>query len=358
MAHAGADRSAELPFQLQFSLTPEERKESQQLEFTGADALVLKRSLAINAMVLLVMLALAFGGLLLGFEPGQRLPVAVGLGVLGVAAFTFAQLRKRHQDDEPANLEVSADGLRFGEGVSSYTVPAASVERLFESENLFGVRANNLLFALPKRAFASDRRRDCFRALTSAWTQTEQAPSEGDNEPAETSAEAVTVEFRLKFLDYIDRTLMSWRSRVILSVILSVICGACVMAAIEPAPGAVFSNAEVFVYFVLPFAVVVSILVLMAGSVADWNSERAQRCDTRMTWSDRGIKRVTATEEVMLDWSQQPRFKESPWVFYVWWVGTGVWFSVPKRAFASESEIQLTRSLLATHAEESTWFWG
>lgn len=305
-------------------------------------------------------IALGGGFLSLWFRvaPGNRLWLVVGVPAFVVLVMVLQKLMKRKTADAPLELEINEDGIRLAAGESSTTFSAASIEKLIESETLFALRCKALLIFLPKRVFASDAERDGFRTLAAAWSESRQEPDVQDRDSAEDPTDAVSVEFRLRFRDYVDRTLASWSSRALSGLFLLITLGTFVYGALQPVPGAVVSPAEILMYFMPPVLIIQTLFLLFVHCVHSWFNERPHRCDMRVAVSDRGVEHATDSDRSMTAWSVPTRFKESPRSFYVWWPGTRVWLMLPKRAFASAAEIQQCRALLATHAEESTWFWS
>lgn len=51
-------------------------------------------------------------------------------------------------------------------------------------------------------------------------------------------------------------------------------------------------------------------------------------------------------------------YKETPWSFIIWWPRTNGWFLLPKRAFSTLDGADRCREILASHARQSTWYFG
>ncbi|MFO1095222.1 MAG: YcxB family protein [Planctomycetaceae bacterium] len=272
------------------------------------------------------------------------------------AVYGAAEGAKRKKLDTPQELEITEDGFRLIVGDASSAFRAASFEKLIESDRLFSLKCKELLVFVPKRVFASDTECDAFRALARAWSEVGQEPGL-HADLAEDSADAVSVEFRLRFRDYIDRTLQSWLSRSLCGLFLLMTFGTFVYSGLKPVPGAVVSHTEIMVYYLPPILVIQTLFLFSVCCVRNWLHERSSLGDMRATFSDSGIECVTERDISRMGWLITTRFKESPWSFFVWWPGTRGWIMIPKRAFASQTEMQQCRGLLVSRAEASTWFW-
>ena len=59
-----------------------------------------------------------------------------------------------------------------------------------------------------------------------------------------------------------------------------------------------------------------------------------------------------------LAWSVYDRFKETRWNFILWNSRTSAWTIFPKRAFASEGDLDRCRDLLSENLRRSRWYFG
>lgn len=353
------------PLRLEYVCTPEELKQAQELNFTAQVGRGSKwRALAV--MVVLfgsmgILLFLKLRALPAAVQPYLLLPVVVIIGLLIVAQFFRRKPSAKDGDDELKILvEITSREVRLAGPTGWAIVPWNGFGKLTESETLFLLpdASGYQLLVFPKRVFPDESSRRWFRELaqrsgstTAPLTESPQAVGLPD-EP-----DGVRVEVLLRLSDYLDRGLASWKTRGFMIFFGVLLMGTFVVAMTKPAPNAVFSKAEVFFYFCLPFLAVLELVIFLTASLHTWLQHRHLLKTQVISLSPAGVSFSQSDSRASTEWTGSALYKETPWSFFLWWP-TGVWFQIPKRTFATVGDADRCRRLLAEHAQQTTWYFG
>jgi hypothetical protein len=206
-----------------------------------------------------------------------------------------------------------------------------------------------LTYVLPKRAFPDARSCDWFRTVAGAARPESSEVGDGDRLAPAPSPQpgSVTLVFRLRYRDYLDRSFASWFTRGMAIFFVLIMLGAFIAASMNPPEHPVYSAGQVFAFFVLPFLVVIALMVFILGATQCWLSHF--RVEQTVTLSDTAISEVSAGGQSVMNWETPTRFKETPWSFIVWWPRTQGWLQLPKRAFSTvDGSTVAARSSAAT----------
>jgi len=351
-------------FQLEYHCTAADSEEAQALFISHPD----RRFLKWRTRILEYVPSFCFLAVLIFSIITRRLPKAliVVLGIalpIAIALVVWKKLNASRKNPELLRLIVSVQGLAFASGSSDTTGTAtkswSSFGQCLESPNLFVLidRPGMLLFIIPKRAFPGEAAQNWFRARAN------RAPNEvhPTAEEAESSAQRPAPDgqfeftFQYRFLDYLNRTLTTWRMRGIVLAVLLLTSGICLVQAFFPSSTAVNSPAKVFlimISIIIPMLVVILILI----TALMWFWDRKYRNANRVTVGDKGMRIVRPDGETMLPWAAYKYYLENRLAFFVWNPAGSIWLMVPKRSFRSATDETRFRELLRSNLKASIWF--
>jgi hypothetical protein len=315
-----------------------------------------------------VVLILILIGVLLAFyqqivrevSPAYRPYVIAGLGVLIVGMTIWKRLARKNSP-QTTRVEISETEFVLLGPDSRVAMPWSAFGDCLESPKLFALvdRPKGILFVVPKRAFASEDAQDWFRTLAQTRpSRVEPVRPSVSCTPRVVSADQVALRFRLGYRDYLDRTVASYRTWGIYLVVLVMIIGITLYSAAHPPPHAVYSTAQVFFMFEVPFLFVMMAVMTLVISVYTWRLHAKYLLPQELVLSDNSLEFSGADGQGVLPWSTYTRYKETCWSFILWNPRTSLWTMLPKRAFASRNDLERCRSLLARHLLRSRWFFG
>jgi YcxB-like protein len=346
---------------LEYACTEAERREAEELN--------LHRQLGRGSkwrtfLILFVML----GGMLLALyfkiardvSPARRPYVFAALLVL---CFVIVLWRRRARGDRPVpiRLEISENEVAIHSSESKVTVPWSAFGQVLESPNLFVLldRPKGILWILPKRAFPDQTSQSWFRNLSGNRCGQVVAPAtEAPRAAPAASADRITLQFQLRFRDYLDRTIASRRTWGMILACVAILLGAFFYAAAHPPPRPVYSATQVFFMAVPPFVLVMATMVVMLTSIYHWRAHTQYLVPQELVLSNEGIAFASRHESGILAWTIYPRFKETRWSFILWEPRGSAWLLLPKRSFASIDDLRRCEALLTTHLHRSPWFFG
>lgn len=344
------------PLRLEYTCTPAELEEAQNL--------VIRQRVGggsgwLAMVVLLLALAAVLLALYLAVEPKYR-PYVFGLLLVTWVIATLRQRHKRRKPRSPMSVELTDHDIRITSSSGRAILPWSAVSEFVESDSLFVLtdRTSTVLFAFPKRAFPDQRSCEWFRAAaTSAPAVSPEQPDHGEPVPGpRPKAGTVTLDFRLRYRDYLDRSLASWFTRGLMVLFGAMIVGAFLAAMRKPVPNPGFSGWQVFLFFTVPFLALMETMVVFVAATHDWLAHRRHLVTQTVTLSELGLSYRSVGGDTTTVWETPTCYKETPWSFIVWWPGTRAWLQLPKRAFPSVNEIGRCREILAMHAKQSTWY--
>jgi len=347
---------------LEFACTDAEKEQAQALHLQRR---VGGGSKALTTIVLLLVLA----GMLLGFyvRVGREVSAAhrpyVYAAVVGIAF--VAWLLKRRTRSAAAvmtGVDVSDDGLRVRATGAEVHLPWSAFSRLLDSPELFVLvdRSGTTLLTFPRRVFPDEASQDWFQTL--AVNRLGLAEPSAAPAPVATPADpgqSVGLRIDLRFSDFVDRSLTSWRVRGFLAAFVALMTGITIVTAASPPPNAVYSATQVYFMFILPFLLVTSLVVVLGGSVLSWWSHSRRAAAVDLVLSPDSIAFSGPEGSGALPWSTYDRFKETRRSFFLWKSsGASAWMLLPKRAFATVEEADRCRDMLSSHLRPSSWFFG
>jgi len=289
-------------------------------------------------------------------KPEDR-PFLISLVILVlVALFIKPHVLKwlaKEKKNEPVQVEVSEQGLVFA-GDGRTTMAWSAFSQCRESPNLFVLvsRSQRSLYPLPKRAFPDAAAQNWFRTLANQPASALAAA--GEKVPGQFATPGITLTVRMGFRDCLIRMVTSWRIKGIALGVLVLVTGVCLSAPEPPHP--VNSRAQTLVIIL---AIVVPMLLALAPVVAliAWLSERKWRTPQHVALSSEGIEFVSGGASGVLPWSTYKYYLENRWTFFIWQPKGSQWFMMPKREFASTSDVDQCRELLRTKLKVSSWFY-
>jgi hypothetical protein len=261
----------------------------------------------------------------------------------------------------PTRLEISENEVAIRSLESKVTMPWSAFSQVLESPNLFVLldRPRGILWILPKRAFPDETSQSFFRALSSnRCGQVVAPPTEAPRVAPATSPDKITLQFQLRFRDYLDRTIASRRTWGIILAVAAMVVGTFIYSAAHPPPQPVYSATQVFFMAVPPFVLVMATMVVMLTSIYHWRAHTQYLVPQELVLSNEGIAFSSQDESGTLAWTIYPRFKETRWSFILWQPRSSVWLLLPKRSFASIDDVRRCEALLTTHLHRSPWFFG
>jgi hypothetical protein len=334
-----------------------------------AQSLLLRRQVGGGSKVLTtVILLLLLAGILLAFYFRVQREVAPAYRpYIYAAAFGFFLLawiwirRSRASAPVETRLEVSDDGLSVRGSGAAIRMPWSAFSPLLESPDLFVLvdRPKTTLLVIPKRAFSSEGWQDWFQTLaTHRLSLADLPPAEAPGTRPSNAGQSVNLSIRLRFRDYLDRTLASWLARGFLGGTTAVVIGTFLYTSAKPRPNAVYSTTQVFFMFVLPFTFVMMVFLTLVFSVHAWLTHSRRANTQELSLSPESIGFCGRDGSGTLPWYVYLCFKETRWSFILWNSRTSAWAMLPKRAFTSEEDIHRCRELLARQLRKSPWFLG
>ena len=170
-----------------------------------------------------------------------------------------------------------------------------------------------------------------------------------------TSTDQLTLTVHPRYRDYLACTVTSCApggSAFLWGVLL---LGVSLYSAANPPPNAVISASKVFLFFVVPFfLILVTMIVMMFAIHSCLHVKYASPQEIAL--SEQSVTFSGTTGSGILPWTSFDHYKETPWSFILW--RGAHWMVLPKRAFQSWDDLSRCRELLDHHLEHSRWFPG
>lgn len=346
--------------QLEYVITDVDLREAQSLHlrerFTGKSAW---RAWAIQLGV-----AVGFSLLIYFRLRGQVSPSTMALvmvfAIALLALFQFGNRSSRKTEPVITRLEVSERELIFTTSNGRSVLQWSAFTQCLESPRLFVLldRSQRALFVIPKRAFPEATGQDWFRTVA------RQAPhalptvaSATTPAPLPSVAGGISLRFELTLGDYMKRLLYSGRLKLVVAILLVVVLAASVQVLFR-------ADAQPVRERLAPLAINISIMagavvvMLMFVPLLWWVLERKQRVVQQLVICEAGIDFASEDTGGLVAWSTYDRYLENGWGFILWNRQRGDWYALPKRVFASPTDLARCRELLQTHLQCSRWFWA
>lgn len=288
-----------------------------------------------------------------------RRPYVFGGLVLLILVVIVWRQRPRRNPSGVTNLEISDTELRIHSSGGNVSMPWSCFSKCLESPNLFVLvdRPKVLLLVLPKRVFPDEKWQSWFRHQADNRTGTNEAlVAEAPSLTQIAPADRIVLRFQLRFRDYLDRTIASWRTWAIVLGVMAVMEGCFLYATAHPPPRAVYSPMQVFFMFVLPIQCIMVVIFILISSSYTWYVYRNYPQEVAL--SEEGIALASRDEHSELKWTASLRFKETRRSFIIWTSPGPAWLMLPKRAFSSPDDLRRCTVLLTSHLPRSRWFFG
>ena len=345
-----------MTLKLQYSCTEADMKEAntlQEIDYYGRGSKWRARLYSVG----LSALALAGAGIWFTREVApQERPWVVGMMVtLFAAALVFKWVKRKHIGGE-VRLEVSDREVVFGGGEERTAMQWSAFRRLLESANLFVLvhRSRGGLFVVPKRAFPDEVAQNWFRVQANRPQSPVASLPDAAWVGRSVRRNGIALTFRLKFWDYLNRYLTTWRMKGMFFGMLAL--AAAVSFLPTPPPNAVNSPSKVFLIMVASLMPIMGLVVVFISSLS-WLRERRHLVVQQIVVDEESLEFMTQESSGRLPWSTYKYYLENPWSFFIWNPKGSVWFMFPKRAFGSASDLAQFRSMLETKLQKSRWFY-
>ena len=344
---------------LEYACTPRELEEAQELN--------LQRQIGWGSrwrthLILLSFLAVGFVGLY--FEivkevPKAYRPYVVAALVVLILVVVLWLGRSRRASLVTNQLEISDTHVTIRSPESTATMPWCQFGQCLESPNLFVLvdRAKILLVVVPKRVFPDNAAQSWFRTRATAASNAAASAVAPPIEARPADPNALVVRFKLKYRDYLDSTLASWRTWAIVLGLMGLFGVISLYSAAYPPPGAVYSATQVFFMATLPVMLLMVAMIVFLNSFYHWRAHTHYLVAQEAILSNDRVVLTSSQGRSELAWTAFGGFKETRWSFILWGDGS-LWLLLPKRAFTSTAEQQRCSALLAAHLSRSSRFFG
>jgi hypothetical protein len=344
---------------LEYACTPKELEEAQELN--------LRRQIGRGSkwrtnLILLSVLAVTFVGLYFRIAkdvPKAYRPYVVAALLVLILVVVLWLGRSRRASRVTSQLDVSDAHITIRNPESTATMPWSEFSQCLESPNLFVLvdRAKILLVIVPKRVFPDDAARSWFRAQATAASNAPPSIVAPPVEDHSADPNAIVVRSQLKYRDYLDRTIASWRTWAIVLGLIGVFGAIYLYSAAYPPPRAVYSATQVFFMAMLPFMLLMIVMIVFLNSFYHWRAHTHYLVTQETILSEKGVVVTSSQGRSEVAWTAFAGFKETRWSFILWGDGA-LWMLLPKRAFASTAEKQRCSALLAARLSRSRRFFG
>lgn len=286
----------------------------------------------------------------------QHRPYFWGLVILVLILLKIFQ-RYNRQQPTPIQLTVSERELVLESGGGRVAMPWSSFGKLLESHELFVLldRPKRLLYIIPKRAFPDAPALDWFRILA---LNAPSAPNDFGPEPVvpppTTTTDGITLNFTLKYRDYLVRNLTSWRMRGIALLIFAVTVVAVAGMVLHPDPQAVHGPGATLA-IMLPILTGMLMVLIAVVTLYEFYQDRKYHEEQLLILSADGIAFAAKSSRGVMPWRDYECYLENRWCFILW-NRRALWYLLPKRAFISEADQARCRHWLQSNLRNSHWF--
>ncbi|MEN6498529.1 MAG: YcxB family protein [Thermoguttaceae bacterium] len=346
------------PLRLEYACTPEEIKEAEGLLIRQNDGR------GSQWLALILMLLFLAGVLLALYRAYLSIPTAYRgyalAGFLALFVIVYLQDRRRRSRRPTITVELDAHGVRMISAGNMAILPWSGFSNFVESSTVFGLvdRTSHSVYVFPKRAFPDQEACDWFQTIARSSFEANPPPADPPTQDMP-EAGSVSAQFRLRYRDYLDRSLASWFTRGLMMFFGALIAGVFLYASQKPHPNAVYSDLQVFCYFGIPFIIIMAVMPVFVGATHAWFGHFRILVLQNVSLSEQGLSHTSVDGHAVISWQTPTCYKETPWSFILWWPGnTGAWMLLPKRAFSTLDAIDRCRQILSSHAKSSTWYFG
>ena len=275
--------------------------------------------------------------------------------VLCVAFLIFKRLTHR-KTDGLVRLEASEREVVFHDGKGRAEILWSGFSQCIESPNLFVLvnRPKTILYSVPKRAFPDEAAQNWFRTRANQPQSVAPAALEEPFVPGRfVAANGIALIFQLKYRDYLNRFVTSWRMKGLFIGILVLVTGTSLFS--TPPPDAV--NSPLKTYLIM-LSIMTPMLVVMVFVVSffSWRGEKKYLAPQQIVLTDEGIEFASRDSSGRIDWNTYRYYLENRWSFFVWHPRGSLWFMIPKREFPAQSDLAQVRTILQTNLKPSRWF--
>ena len=165
----------------------------------------------------------------------------------------------------------------------------------------------------------------------------------------------IRISYRLGYLDFLDRMVTSRRTWALIILMVTVLSSPMwLYPSTNPPAHSVNSNAPLSPLYFLPFLFATPVVAILFWSVFDWYSQRSHLISQVVALTEESINLASSNGTSVLPWSTSTHYKETRWSFILW--NRRGWLLLPKRAFASASELRSCSELIARHLRRTHWF--
>jgi hypothetical protein len=344
------------PLHLEFVCTPAEREEAESLllrkQLGGGSRWL--TWLVLAGMMIFMLVAVYFQFRM--FAPQYRPWAYAGMAVLVPAIMIWRRRVERRRDNLLLRWEISPTELVLTSDLGRATFIWSGFSECLESPKLFLLadRGRVAVYIFPKRAFPDAAAQDWFRSHAQTIGPT-LLSAEAVAPPSPTPADGVALDFQIGFRDFLVRNWTSWRLKgafLLIFLFMAIMAG---WQMRHPVPNAVNSPLKVFAIAIPTFAFMM-VVVWFAVSAYWWWTQRKYFTRQQLVLSDRGIDFVNATERGTLQWNTYECYLENHWCFMIWHRRNQAWQMLPKRVFATETDLVRCRALIQQHLQHSRWF--
>jgi hypothetical protein len=347
-----------MKLQLEYTCTAEERSEAASLSIRkqlGSGSRW--KTWTVLLLLLIACLAMLYFMVHEMAPARYRLHTYIGLLVV-ITTFVFWKQIARKKGSEPTTkVEIIETEFAIIGADSRIAIPWTGFSDCLESPHLFVLvdRPKATLLIVPKRVFADDDWGNWFRNL--ANTRPVTAP-EVVVSPVTIPAtgDGVSLKFRLRLRDYLDRSIASWQTWLGILLMEAFLFGSFLYVSTKPHPNAVYTDAQVFLYFIMPFSLVAGLIGLGMFTLHTWFLHRTFLIPQAILLGEDSMTFSSSDGVHVTPWSVYSNFKETPWSFIAWHPKTRLWMLLPKRDFSSAHDLERCRELLRKHLQPSPWF--
>jgi hypothetical protein len=350
----------EAVLRLEYATTPAERTEAQSLSLRQIGG----GSKWLTLVILLLIMGLAAWFLWTMVRkaiPVAYQPYAIG-AVAGLWAFLFIREQRKLKSAAPlVKVELSSRGISFAGIEAQAVIPWSAFSRRIESDSLFLFqdRSQTRLYIVPKRVIPSEDWLDWIRLISISTAHTLiQAADDRETRTENSDPAEVTVQFQMRFGNWIDFTIASWWGRCAALAWIGMWIGVSIYSSFEPHPNAKFTNLQTFIYFGIPCSVIGAVLLIIFLAAHSWTLHTRSLRQRTITLGATSLSIRSNDGAFTVPLSAYSAFKETRWSFLLWDRFSRSWLLLPKTAFPSVDSIDRCRELLSKHLKHSTWFFG
>jgi FtsH-binding integral membrane protein len=342
---------------LEYICTDAEMREAQSLntrQQLGKGSRV-RTHLVLFGMLAFV-LGLAYLQMRTEIAPRYR-PWFLALIALVFVFFVLKRKLARKCPKKPAKLELSDREVTIVNDGTRVSTQWSGFGECIESPNLFVLvdKTKRYLLVFPKHVFPDESAQNWFRNQAS---QRPNVAASSADLPVVHSAppvpDGIVLNFQLGYKDYLNRMLISWKTKGILLMMYLFIFGLYLHSLAHPVPNAVNSPTKVLLVFMLPMTTIGMAIVLPVATFFTWRSHKKYLPPRQFVLSAGRIGMAEPDGTAFAPWTAYKYWLENQWCFMIW--KGQHWDMFPKRAFASQAEIEKCRAFLQQNLKLSRWF--